>query len=538
MFIRKSEGHTVMDLKRYLVIVALCLVVRDLTVRAAEAQTESDDKRPHVQFRVRVDRGRDLGQPFGSIFEATSDDGRVTVGAGFPNVYNTRLRGDRHALQFYVRENGRPQVYSVTPLPRPNSLCGTYLHSRDNQLLSTFGGLRVWNQSNERWEDVPEVGGTQETMRVGRSLLEFGASRVRYNGREILGPPHEGEYQMFFYANGYLCFYHVNRRERAYRAYSNDEDGFSRLIACPWTPDDERVDLEPATIFNLPIVGETTFAWGVAGDEIVTGSNIGGFYSFRSESFRSEQWKMLRSPDLSTSFQLYSSLAYHDRLLMGQYPTGRLFSYNGTLTEQRDWPPSPAGFSPHAREAQTTNVYGGQLVVGIWPWGELWQMDPHDERWTFARRMFDHPQPHPDQVHPYEAENRQDAVPNLWGQRITSLISLGSDLYVSTSAKAPVAWDAEAHAFLAPDKWQSYGRVYRLSAPGHLSVPTRWTDGPTGLTFTIDAEQLVVEQDGEILGRQDLAGDDSRKWSSLSFRDIVWGRGLFGPARMAIEPMD
>lgn len=531
---RVSPMIWILGLQRDLALIALGLAVCASVVRTAEAQTPPAGDRPVVKIRVRVDRGRDLGQPFGSLFEATSDDGRVTIGAGFPNAYNTRLRGDRHALQFYVRENGRPRSYAVTPLPRPNQLCGTYLHSRDDQLLSTFGGLRVWNSNDSRWQDVPEVGGTQESMRIGRRLLEFGASRVRLDGREILGPPSEGEYQMFFYANGHLCFYHVNRRERAYRPYSNDQDGFSRLIACPWTPDDERVDLARATILNLPIVGETTFAWGVLGDEIVTGSNIGGFYSFRANA-----WKMLREPDRSTSFQLYSSLAYHDRLLMGQYPTGRLFSYKDrTLSEQSNWPPSPEGFSPHAREAQTTNVYAGDLVVGVWPWGELWQMDPHDERWTFVRRMFDHPVPHPDQVHPYEAENQQDAVPNLWGQRITSLIPLGSDLYVSTSAKSPVQWNAEDYGFLAPDGWQSYGMVYRLSAPGHLSVPTRWTDGPTELTFTIAAEQLLVEQDGEVLGRQVLGRDPSRNWHARSFRNIVWGQGLFGPARMAVEPLD
>ena len=48
---------------------------------------------------VTVDRGRDLGQSFGSLFEATSDDGSLVFGAGFQNAYNTRYRGDRHAVQ-------------------------------------------------------------------------------------------------------------------------------------------------------------------------------------------------------------------------------------------------------------------------------------------------------------------------------------------------------------------------------------------------------------------------------------------------------
>ena len=81
---------------------------------------------------------------------------------------------------------------------------------------------------------------------------------------------------MFFYANGYLCFYHVNRGPGAYRAYQNDEDGFSKLYACRWTPEMKEVDLAKAIVMTLPVVGEMTFAWGQLGQQILTGSNIGG----------------------------------------------------------------------------------------------------------------------------------------------------------------------------------------------------------------------------------------------------------------------
>jgi uncharacterized lipoprotein YddW (UPF0748 family) len=406
----------------------------------------SDNSAGALRFRVSVDRGQDIGQCFGSLFEATSDDGQITVGAGFQNAYNTRLRADRHSLQFFVRDNVAPQDFTVTKVPRPNELCGTYLHSIDDQVISTYGGHRKWNASSGTWQSVADAGGTGESMRVGRDILRFGDSCVLYNGQAILDRPDRGDYQLFFYANGYLCFYHVDRGDQGYRAFSSDQDGFSRLLACPWSPADARVDLSKAIVLNLPVVGETTFAWGVLEDQIVTGSNIGGFYKLAGGS-----WSMMLEPDIKTSFQLYSSLAYHDRLLMGQYPTGRLFAYDGRqLSELADWPPSPDGFSRQAREAQTTAIYGGEVLVGIWPWGELWRLAPDSQRWSLAQRMFDHPLPAPELVHPYDAENRHNAVPNLWGQRITSLISLRDDLWLSTSAKAPVAWDADLYPFLAP----------------------------------------------------------------------------------------
>ena len=42
-----------------------------------------------VRVSVTIDRGRDFGQCFGSLFEATSDDGSFVIGAGFQNTHNT-----------------------------------------------------------------------------------------------------------------------------------------------------------------------------------------------------------------------------------------------------------------------------------------------------------------------------------------------------------------------------------------------------------------------------------------------------------------
>ena len=59
-----------------------------------------------TKITVTINRGRDRGQNFGSLFEATSDDGSLVLGAGFQNLYNTRYRADRHAVQFFIRPSG------------------------------------------------------------------------------------------------------------------------------------------------------------------------------------------------------------------------------------------------------------------------------------------------------------------------------------------------------------------------------------------------------------------------------------------------
>jgi len=511
-------------MRALLQLISFVAILIALSPMIARAQPRS--AAATMRITVTVDRGRDIGQSFGSLFEATNDDGSLVLGAGFQNAYNTRYRADRHAVQFFVRPASGERTLTTEKLPRPNDLCGTYLNSRDGVVYSTYGGFKKWNPDTGAWQDATGAsGGTQETMRVAGGLLELAGSAVKYNGTTILSPPEEGSYKLFFYANGYLCFYHVNRGDGGYRPYEDDENGFSRLHACPWTPDEAAVDLSKAVVLTLPVVGETTFAWGQLAGQIVTGSNIGGFYVFENGA-----WRMLLEPQLGVSYQLYSTQAFHDRLLMGQYPTGRIFEYDGQkITDLASWPPILAGVSSSAREAQTTVIYGGDLFVGVWPWGELWRYNPDSRQWTFMQRMFDPPGLSDEITHPYDVENRGNPVGNQWGQRVTSLIPSGRDLFIATSAKWPCDWDAEKFPFLAPDKWKSYGTVYRMTMPGHLGAPTQWTDGPTTIGFTIRGSEITIAQDGKQLAATTLTGPLAERLRALSqLSNVKWGDGIYG----------
>jgi hypothetical protein len=480
-----------------------------------------------MEISVTIDRGTDLGQCFGSLYEAKTADNSFAIGAGFPNAYNTRYRADRHAVQLFVRPTDGKRKFDAEPLPRPNRLCGAYLYGREDVVYSTYDGNKTWDSGARSWPPADSVGGTDETMRVGNSVLTFGNSTVLLNGKTILPPPDRGSYQLFFYANGHLCFYHVDRGKGGYRPYENDGNGSSKLYACPWTPDDGQVDPTKAIVLTLPVVGETTFAWGQFGNQIVTGSNIGGFYVFEDG-----RWTMLRKPVLGVSFQLYSTMMFRDRLIMGQYPTGRLFEYDGkALVDLPGWPPCLDGVSRSSREAQTTVIYGGDLFVGVWPWGELWRYNPDSKAWAFASRMFKHPDLSDQITHPYDVETAEakGKVSNQWGQRVTSLITSGPHLFVSTSAKWPCPWDAKAFPFLSPDLWESYGTVHRASMSGHLGAPTKWTDGPTELTFTLSGSDITIKQDGTLLAHTALSVPlADRLKAAGGLKDIRWGTGIYG----------
>jgi hypothetical protein len=143
--------------------------------------------------------------------------------------------------------------------------------------------------------------------------------------------------------------------------------------------------------------------------------------------------------------------------------------------------------------------------------------------------MFDHPQLSDQIVHPYDVENHGNAVGNQWGQRVTSLVTCGPDLFVATSAKNPCEWDADTFPFLAPDKWKSYGTVYRLTMPGHLGASTVWTAGPTTFELTVRGKSMSISQDGKKLGETTITGPLAERLQAVSeLEQVRWRDGIHG----------
>jgi len=60
---------------------------------------------PDFSMRLRVDLQQDVGQNFGTLFEAVDDEGHVVAGAGYVGSYNTQARSDRRSLHFFVKSS-------------------------------------------------------------------------------------------------------------------------------------------------------------------------------------------------------------------------------------------------------------------------------------------------------------------------------------------------------------------------------------------------------------------------------------------------
>lgn len=471
---------------------------------------------PILQVSVEVDFGRDVGQNFGSLFEVYDKEGHLVAGAGFLGAYNTQPRSDRQRLHFFVKPK-QPR-YEVELLPRVNQQTGVYLSDLGQTLFarSRSGPDRrfyAFDETADNWRLDEHIAG-YETIVAG-GPLQVGSKQVQYSGRTILDLQGTGDsIGENYYANGHLIL----------RLYGRENDTHSnRLIACPWTPygEERRIEFSQAAVLPLRSEREFVYAFGQLHGEVLAATNTGGVYLFAGG-----EWRVLVEP-AAHSYQVYAMLNYYDRLLLGHYPTGEIYEYNGReLKHLPNWPPVMPGVARNAREAQTLSIYDGDLYAGVWPWGEVWRYDRNLAEWMFVRRMFDHPQITDKVTHPYETETRAvHSVLNLWGQRVTSLVPFRNSLFVGTSSKGGAEYDPK-FTFLADGKWQDYGKVFRMTLPGQLSAPVEWKEGPTTFQFTLTRERMTIGQDGvekgsiAVRANEILSGPADR---------LVWGRGVYGP---------
>lgn len=500
------------------------VVLQLVCVSRVVGENKSGDE---VTFSVELDLGTDLGQSFGSIFEARNGKGRVVAGAGFQDVYNTRFRSDRHTLQFFVRPADDNNRFTISRLPHPDLDCGVYLFDLDEQLYAWSSvrnnSVRRWRAKEKEWRAELPTGAAairsgDGVMRLGKGRLVFSNNAVTYNDQQVLSGPKNGRDYNYYYAHGHLCFF---------RRVSGESGDETSVYACPWTPNEAgAVDLSRAVILKTKYERETPFAWGQFKKQILTVSNMGGIYVFDTSEDGS-QWRTVLEPDNTVSYQVYSILHWHDRLLLAQYPTGNIFEYRGKqATRIEGWPPKLPGVSSSARECQTLSIYRGDLLAGVWPWAEVWRYDRDAKNWHSLGRLFTHPELTEKRTHPYEAEaKRLGLVTNHWGQRVTGMVPLGDSLFLSTSSKGTYKWD-DRHDFITEEQRREYGAVLKMRMPGNLAAQIKWTDRPIRLEFVVSPKQISIRQDGKQIAAANLDDDFTVDLSELK---VNWGEGVFGP---------
>ena len=468
---------------------------------------------PAMDVSLRVTLGDDRGQPLGSLFEARDNQGHVVAGAGFYDAHATYLRDHNRQVVFFVK-TASPQP-TITNLGKPfgpeNN--GTRIQVVGDKLVAfhragnavafqTLNAGDTWTPYDGVWTGTANAfGGIQL---VDNKKLVFEGSRIRYDGVVVyeskLG---SGRY---YYSGGKLFLYHGNP---------------DRLYVVAWAPGDV-VLLETADGFD--IVGNV-FTYGTYNNEVLITTNVGEFYSYSDGSLTTH-----RTTD-GKSWQGYSMLQFYEQVLIGHYPSGSLYVYDGDGLRPFVPPlPVPKNVSANAREVQTLAVYGGDLYVGVWPWGEVWRFDRETEAWTLVGRVFNRPEMTKDDQEPFARAMKDKPAPyNYWGQRVTSLTNFGDSLYIATMNKQGKPLLPE-HDFLDDVTVSQYGAIHKLHVPGQITASFEWKDQST-FRFVAEEETVAIFQDGTLLGRAS-SGDTSRLNGTTS---MEIGTGIYGPLRGTAE---
>ena len=152
--------------------------------------------------------------------------------------------------------------------------------------------------------------------------------------------------------------------------------------------------------------------------------------------------------------------------------------------------------------------------------------------------MFERPEITDEMVHPYEdliraynEENKDEIVWNSWGQRVTGLTPMGDSMYLSVSAKGCPERDMRLEFLHEDAVYDQYRRVFRVSKPGVVSAPMKWTGEPVHLQFRVTDSEVTILQDGQV-GSAPVGAEAA---SRIKGSDITWGHGMFGRLKGSIK---
>jgi hypothetical protein len=267
---------------------------------------------------------------------------------------------------------------------------------------------------------------------------------------------------------------------------------------------------------KLPNKGEIPYASVRSQNRGIVSTNGGAIYGLNSETGKLIE---LRKSN-GKSFQLYGTVAYGDHILVGQYPQGLLLDLANDNVEmlpdqlEYAWNRYKSG-----AEIQTLTQFKGDVLAGVWPFGEVYKRPNGRRDFQLAHRLFEEPQISPEEAEPYLNHIKS----NLLGQRINALVPMGDSVYIATGSKEGLVLNEKTFS-LPQDTLNRYGEIYRLKNSGVTTADLRkYIKGSVTLEIEINDSKLTIrEKDGRTLATADVG---SKLGCSTAKTE---GKGVFG----------
>ncbi|MBL8342008.1 MAG: hypothetical protein JNL30_11110 [Rubrivivax sp.] len=457
------------------------VVVLCLAVVACGGNGDDDDPPPPGTFRVSVvltDPSL-LATRGGTLFKVVDADGRTVAVAGVPSSWNSYCASGPTDLHFFVQPV-EEAPYEVRRLPKPDASL------RTSYAFPAADGVYVDDLANDRQfrlavnEGAAQFQAVSSQARLGCAEYRVGAVTYRWAPGEIR--------------------------------------------ACTRHDQQEQCDAIPIRAETFP------YAYGEAGGNTVVVTNWGEVLMHRrrgwcraspqGEAFRCVEGEPGPQLEAPRGFQFYSSIKYRGHTLLGRWPGGELYRFDGqTLSRWNESPTLPPGPLTDVSEAQSMSLYCGDLHVGYWPRGDRWVKAYGTGAWMHQGRAFTHPLADAPAI-PYLGAEPEGAEWAFFGQRITSMAPFGDSLYLATSNLRNWSKGVHLPSYLAPEQVDEYGSILALRRGGCASGQARYQDYAP-VHFDISADKIRIRQHGVTLGEAaHRLGSSARTWRIVRTTEV------------------
>ncbi|MCI5057036.1 MAG: hypothetical protein MRY83_13055, partial [Flavobacteriales bacterium] len=347
-------------MQKFSAFLFLLLSACQAPVQRTKGELIRDVKTIHLRFVLSP--GKDLAQNLGTIFELRNDSG-LHLAAGFQNNSQTYATSNNRILSLFCHDT---LALTTKDLGRPFSefYNGNKLFNINNQLITVNINKpyepKKYNELSKSWEVdtvLSKLGDIYNLQIVNNQILAFLRNSIQFGSNEIFRLD-DCYYLSSIYRNGsFLIFAHLI-------------NGKNQILFADWSPGDSLVIVKKYTLdsyspeYNFPYaildVDETHF---------LVGTNIGKVYLVSRDSLIEVHSRTKNE----ISWQPYSFLNYYNQTLIGQFPSGYLFTYNNSKIKPFYPKVEPQYWNNnHQREAQGLSLYSGKIITGVWPWGEVY----------------------------------------------------------------------------------------------------------------------------------------------------------------------
>lgn len=470
------------------------------------------------QLGIAIDFGRDYGQNLGTLFELFDADSKVLCGAGFTSSVQTRVAINNRVLEFYCRLPGRD--IRIADLGKPDQSFTRPVINQFDNILMDFASKRAYREENG-WEaaSYPSMKGDILNVQMVRNeplyfLRDESNTAVSYNGKRITIAT-EPLSTLYYDKNVYILGRDSGLND--VYLYRFEWDAYAQ---------EQYESVEIHRVAAPPELTEVYALYGYEGKLLIAGSGS-HIFEFSGGEFKiiPPDKELLNHIDSEKSGELYSFIAYFDDVLIGHYPSGLLLKYGpDELATVQNSPPLVEGEwrsgTTYYREAQSLSIYGGDLYVGMYPWGRVFRLDRDTSQWGYYR-AFEHPQNTAGKF-PYA-----DTYPKAeWAQRITYLTPYRGSLAAGMGSMRVNPQQSENSVSIPVEAFKDYGRVELLTVAASAMGQLKWTDEVVNLEFVAEVHGLHIYQDGEEIAY--TGASISREFFEKTGQ-IEFGYGIYGP---------